>query len=92
MSALTESSTWKALESQRKSLARVSLSELFVQEPERFPRLAVEAAGLLLDYSKNLVTRRTLFLLLELAGNAKVEDRIARMFAGERINDPVRSA
>ncbi|MEA2781138.1 MAG: glucose-6-phosphate isomerase [Rhodospirillaceae bacterium] len=86
MSGLTESSAWKALESQRKSLARVPLGELFVQEPERFPRLAVEAAGLLLDYSKNLVTRRTLSLLLELARDAEVEDRTARMFAGERIN------
>ncbi len=86
MSVLTESSAWKALEAQRKSLARVALTELFTQDPQRFPRLTIEAAGLMLDYSKNRVTGRTLSLLIELAGDADVEGWIARLFAGERVN------
>jgi glucose-6-phosphate isomerase len=86
MSALTESPTWKALEAQRKSFARVPLAELFVQEPDRFPRLSAAAAGLILDYSKNRITGRILGLLLDLAREAELESRIARMFAGERLN------
>jgi glucose-6-phosphate isomerase len=86
MSNLTESAPWKALEAQRKSLARVPLAELYVQDPGRFPRLSIEAAGLLLDYSKNRITGRTLSLLMELAREADVEGWIRRLFAGERVN------
>lgn len=45
-----------------------------------------EAAGLFIDYSKNLITDETLSLLARLAGAAGVSDRRDRMFAGERIN------
>jgi glucose-6-phosphate isomerase len=86
MSELTSSAAWKALEAQRKSLARVPMAELYVQDPGRFPRLSIEAAGLLLDYSKNRITGRTLGLLLDLAREADVEGWIGRLFAGERVN------
>ena len=87
MSALTESAPWKGLEAQRKSLARVPLAELYVQDPGRFPRLSIEAAGLLLDYSKNRITGRTLSLLMDLAREADLEGWIGRFFAGERVNE-----
>jgi glucose-6-phosphate isomerase len=48
--------------------------------------MAVEAAGLYLDYSKNRVTERTLKLLFQLARQAGLGGRIAAMFGGERIN------
>jgi glucose-6-phosphate isomerase len=86
MSDLTASTAWKALEVQRKSVARVPLNELYIQDPGRFPRLSIEAAGLLLDYSKNRITGRTLSLLLDLAREADLEGWIARLFAGERVN------
>ena len=86
MSELTSSLSWKNLDAQRKSLARVPMSELFTQDPERFPRLSIEAAGLLLDYSKNRITGRTLALLLELAHDAGLEGWFARLFGGERVN------
>ncbi len=87
MSALTESAPWKGLETQRKSLARVPIAELYVQDPGRYPRLSVEAAGLFLDYSKNRVTGRTLSLLLDLAREADLEGWMARLFGGERVNE-----
>jgi glucose-6-phosphate isomerase len=90
MSSLTEGETWKALEAQRKSLARVPMAELFAQDPGRFPRLSIEAAGLLLDFSKNRVTGRTLSLLLDLAREAALEEWIGRLFAGERVNESER--
>ncbi len=77
---------WKALEAQRKSLARVPLAELFAQDPDRFPRLSVEAAGLLLDYSKNRITGRTLSLLFDLAEEAELPGWIERLFAGSPVN------
>jgi glucose-6-phosphate isomerase len=80
------SAIWKALEVQRKSLARVPLAELFAQEPGRFPRLSIEAAGLLLDYSKNRITGRTLSLLFDLAREAELPSWIERLFAGAPVN------
>ena len=48
--------------------------------------MALEAVGLYLDYSKNRVTDETLKLLLQLAEEAKLRERIDAMFSGEKIN------
>ena len=62
------------------------LRELFAQDPARGERLTAEGAGLYLDYSKNRVTDETLGLLLALAEQSRLQERIEAMFAGERIN------
>jgi glucose-6-phosphate isomerase len=78
---------WRALrEHYRDDVARRHLRTLFKRDPERFTRFSVEAEGLLLDYSRNLVTRKTLRLLQRLAAEAGVEAMRERMFAGEHIN------
>jgi glucose-6-phosphate isomerase len=48
--------------------------------------MTAEAAGLFLDYSKNRVTDETLKLLLQLAAEAGLRERIDAMFKGEKIN------
>src|SRR6202012_3391819 len=48
--------------------------------------LAVEAAGIYFDYSKNRVTDKTLKLLLDLANESGLRARIDAMFRGEKIN------
>ena len=79
---------WRALrEHYRDDVARRHLRALFKRDPERFTRFSVEAEGLLLDYSRNLVTRKTLRLLQRLAAEAGVEAMRERMFAGEHINN-----
>jgi glucose-6-phosphate isomerase len=79
---------WRALrEHYRDDIARRHLRALFKRDPERFTRFSVEAEGLLLDYSRNLVTRKTLRLLQRLAAEAGVEAMRERMFAGEHINN-----
>jgi glucose-6-phosphate isomerase len=62
------------------------LRQLFQDDPKRGERYTLEAAGLFLDYSKNLVTDETLELLLRLAAESKLQDRIQAMFRGEKIN------
>src|SRR5262249_36142934 len=47
---------------------------------------SAEGAGLYLDYSKNRITDETIALLLELAGETGLRERIDAMFRGERIN------
>jgi glucose-6-phosphate isomerase len=48
--------------------------------------MAVEAAGLYLDYSKNRITDETLTLLLQLADESGLRARIEAMFRGDKIN------
>jgi glucose-6-phosphate isomerase len=86
MSNLTQSSAWKALASHRESIAQCSISDLFADDPQRAARFSLEAAGLYVDYSKNLLTADTLELLCALALETGVEERRRAMFAGERIN------
>ena len=62
------------------------MRSLFATDPNRGTRMTAEAAGLSLDYSKNLVTDETLRLLLDLAQAANLRGRIDAMFRGEKIN------
>jgi glucose-6-phosphate isomerase len=79
---------WKALKEHEKSEIRDRhLRDLFRRDPERFGKFSVEAEGLLLDYSRNRVTGKTMKLLARLAREAGVETLRERMFAGEHIND-----
>ena len=83
---LTSRPAWKALEAHARELRSVHLRALFAQDPGRGERLAAEAAGLFLDYSKNRVTDETLRLLRALAEESGLRARVEAMFAGERIN------
>jgi glucose-6-phosphate isomerase len=62
------------------------LRDLFAEDPSRGERMSVEAAGLYLDYSKNRITDETLKLLLKLAHEVGLKERIEGMFAGDKIN------
>ena len=64
---LTQQPAWKALMKHHREVKNLHLRELFAKDSQRGERLPVEAVGLYLDYSKNLVTDETLRLLLELA-------------------------
>jgi glucose-6-phosphate isomerase len=77
---------WKALESHREEAEKIHLRSLFAEDPQRGERLAVEAEGIYLDYSKNRITDETLRLLLELADSVDLRGRIDAMFRGDPIN------
>jgi glucose-6-phosphate isomerase len=77
---------WKALEAHYSSARELHLRQLFAGDPKRGERLALEAVGLYLDYSKNRVTDETLKLLWQLAQECSLRSRIDAMFGGEKIN------
>lgn len=83
---LTDSPAWKALQSHHKDVAGLHLRELFAADPKRGQKLTAEACGLYLDYSKNRVTDRTLELLVALADERGLRERIDAMFRGDKIN------
>jgi len=83
---LRDSATWRALAQHRASSGDQHLRNLFAADPGRGERLAVEAEGLYLDYSKNRITDETVRLLVALAEERGLRGRIDAMFAGEHLN------
>jgi glucose-6-phosphate isomerase len=79
-------SAWKALASHHKAVSNLHLRQLFADDPKRGQRMAIEAVGIYLDYSKNRVSDETLNLLLQLAEESGLRARIDAMFSGEKIN------
>jgi glucose-6-phosphate isomerase len=82
----TRLAAWRALDAEREALSGVHMRDLFAGDPRRSERMTVEAAGLALDFSRNIATPDTIGLLADLAVAAGVETRRDAMFAGRHIN------
>jgi glucose-6-phosphate isomerase len=83
---LAERQAWRALAAHYENVSQLHLRKLFADDGKRGERLTAEAAGLCLDYSKNRITDETLKLLLQLAEESGLRERIDAMFGGEKIN------
>ena len=79
-------SAWDKLATHYKKVSKLHLRQLFADDPGRGERLALQAAGLYLDYSKNRITDETMKLLVRLATEAGLAARIEAMFRGDKIN------
>src|SRR5580693_4208605 len=77
---------WRALEDHYGAMRGRHLRDLFADDPARGERMTAEAAGVFLDYSKNRIDDETLRLLVELAEQCGLRERIDAMFRGEKIN------
>jgi glucose-6-phosphate isomerase len=84
--SLSTRSAWAALSKHYQKMKSAQLRQLFAQDPNRGDRLVIEAAGLYLDYSKNRITDETLSLLMQLARESGLHERINAMFRGDKIN------
>ncbi|MGB9988737.1 glucose-6-phosphate isomerase [Pseudoduganella rhizocola] len=84
--ALTTTASFLALQSHAADAQDWQIRQLFAAEPQRFPAMTVDAAGLFLDYSKNRANQRTIELLVDLARERGVEARRDAMLSGEKIN------
>ena len=85
-SPLTQSPEWQALATHAGEMENVHMRDLFAQDPQRFSRFFIEAAGIKLDYSKNRITEATLAKLIELAHARRLPEQIQAMFRGDKIN------
>jgi glucose-6-phosphate isomerase len=86
ISTLTRRPAWKLLQANYKQVRATHLRTLFFEDSTRGQRMTAEGAGLFLDYSKNRVTDETMKLLVQLAKESGLEQRIQAMFSGEKIN------
>jgi glucose-6-phosphate isomerase len=83
---LTTLPAWQALARHYDAVKSTHLRKLFADDPTRGERLTAEGAGLYLDYSKHRITGETVRLLLQLAEESHLRDRIEAMFRGAKIN------
>jgi glucose-6-phosphate isomerase len=86
MRAAGRSAAWQALTDHYAAMRKVHLRDLFADDPKRGERLTLEAAGICLDYSKNRIDDETLRMLVALAEQSGLRDRIDAMFRGDKIN------
>ncbi len=84
--SVTQRPAWQALAAHHQKIKDVHLRTLFAEDATRGTRLAAEAVGLYMDYSKHRITDETLRLLLALAKESGLRERIDAMFRGDKIN------
>ncbi|HET9060298.1 MAG TPA: glucose-6-phosphate isomerase [Acidimicrobiales bacterium] len=83
---ITATPEWKALTDHFAKVREMHLRDLFAEDPHRAQSMTVEAADLVLDYSKNRLTAETISLLVAVAEKAGLRRRTEQMFSGEHIN------
>jgi len=83
---LTSTPAWKQLTDHHQTIRNVHLRDLFHDDPHRGENLTAEFGGILLDYSKQRVTTKTLPSLIQLANERGLREQIDAMFRGDRIN------
>src|SRR5688572_25933447 len=83
----TATTAWSSLQQHFTEMKSVKMKDLFAANKDRFDRFHVGLDDMLFDYSKNIVTDKTLSLLLQLADECRVRDAIASMFNGDAINE-----
>ena len=86
MRELTNSPTWQALLEHKKLTENIQMRDLFTQDKSRFENFHLKFNDILLDYSKNRVTKETMSLLMDLANQSDLKTWTERMFSGEKIN------
>ena len=86
MSKLIDSLAWRNLQTHYDVMQHVTLTQLFENEPERFHRFSYAFQDFLFDFSKNHITDETLSLLMQLARDARLSERIQDLFSGKKIN------
>ena len=82
----TELLSWKNLVAHHREMADVHMRDLFAYDDCRFQNFSLQHDDLLLDFSKNRISRQTLDLLMSLADQSGLAEQIDAMFTGATIN------
>jgi len=79
--------SWKRLTDHFKKMQSVHMKDLFSEDPGRFDEFSLFFNDILVDYSKNIITKETKALLIGLAEEVGLKDGIEKMFRGDKINE-----
>ncbi|MCR9065669.1 MAG: glucose-6-phosphate isomerase [Cytophagales bacterium] len=88
----TQTQAFKTLKAHHKTISKKTIKDLFEEDPKRFNKFSVRFQDILLDYSKNRITGRTMGYLVKLAEECQVPDAIQKMFSGAEINQTEKRA
>ena len=83
----TATKSWQELQQHYEEMKNLHMRELFRNDPDRFTRFSINAKDFLFDYSKNIITDKTIRLLLNLADECQLSTAIEAMFNGDKINE-----
>jgi glucose-6-phosphate isomerase len=83
----TDTTAWRKLAAHYKTMKSRHMRDMFMKHAGRFSQFSLTFEDMTVDYSKNILSDRTLELLLELARECRVHGAIEEMFNGERINE-----
>jgi glucose-6-phosphate isomerase len=86
MSSLTFSKAWIALQEHYQQIGHLPMRDAFEQDKNRFNKFSLHFNDILFDYSKNRITEQSIPLLIDLAKNAGLSEKIQAMFSGSEIN------
>jgi glucose-6-phosphate isomerase len=84
----TNTQAWILLKKHfEEEMSRKQMKDLFANEPDRFKNFSVNFQDIFFDYSKNIINKKTLQLLIQLANDCELKEAIHAMFAGIKINE-----
>lgn len=83
---VTKLSIWQALTDHYQLMKKFDMRQAFSENTNRFKEFSLEGCELLFDYSKNLITKETIQLLVKLANDVGLEQAREDLFSGKFVN------
>jgi glucose-6-phosphate isomerase len=81
-----ETAAWNLLQQHFDEMRHKKMRQFFNDNPNRFSDFSLSLGDVLFDYSKNIITKQTLDLLIQLANECRLKESIDAMFSGDEIN------
>lgn len=82
----TKTDAWKQLKKHFKEAKDYNIKQLFFENKSRPKDFSIVFDELLLDYSKNRISQKTIDLLIQFANEVELKQAINKYFTGEKIN------
>ncbi|HMC99500.1 MAG TPA: hypothetical protein VKH37_05075, partial [Ferruginibacter sp.] len=83
----TTTPSWQALLLHYEEMKSTHMEDLFATDADRFTKFSIGLPDILFDYSKNIITEKTMQQLIQLALDCELPAAIKAMFGGEKINE-----
>jgi glucose-6-phosphate isomerase len=84
----TTTQAWFVLKKHfEEEMNRKQMKDLFAADPNRFETYSIKKDSVLFDYSKNIISDKTIQLLFQLAKECGLDKAIEAQFSGKAINE-----
>lgn len=83
----TETKAWAQLQNHFSEMSDAQMKTFFTEDANRFSKFSIWFEDILVDYSKNIITKSTVEKLLSLATETGLKSAIEAMFAAKKINE-----